>query len=78
MSARRFVAVRVVPRAKASGVSVGPDGALTVRVTAPAEDGRANRAVVEALAAYFHLARSAVTIVRGATSRRKLVQIRAS
>ena len=78
MTDRRFVAVRVVPRAKAPGVSVGPDGTLTVRVAAPAEDGRANRAVIEAVAEHLHLPRSVVTMVRGRTGRRKLLQVHAS
>ncbi|MBI4566169.1 MAG: DUF167 domain-containing protein [Planctomycetes bacterium] len=73
--ARRFE-VRVVPRSKRRGVEPGPEGSLVVRVEPPPEDGRANRAVVEVLADHFGVPKRAVVIVRGETSRRKLVEIR--
>ncbi len=69
------IAVRVVPRAKRPGVERQADGALRVRVSAPAEDGRANSAVIEALAAHFDVPKRAVTILRGHMSRIKFVEI---
>ena len=69
------VEVRVVPRARRRGVERGSDGTLTVRVSQPPEDGRANAAVQAALAEYFRVPHSAVRIVRGATSRRKLIDV---
>src|SRR5690349_20302334 len=51
--APRTVAVRVIPRAKRRAVEPQPDGSLLVRVTAPPEDGRANDAVLEAVAEHF-------------------------
>jgi uncharacterized protein YggU (UPF0235/DUF167 family) len=44
-------------------------------VTEPADGGRANAAVIEALAKHFGVPRRLVTIVRGARSRQKLVEI---
>ena len=67
--------VRVVPRAKRGGVEPLPDGSLKVRVSAPAEDGRANAAVIEALAEYFDVPRRAVIIRQGVTGRSKLIEI---
>jgi uncharacterized protein (TIGR00251 family) len=69
------VVVQVRPRSGRRAVEVRADGSLLVRVTEPAEDGRANAAVIEALAAHFGVARRLVSIARGATSRRKLVEI---
>jgi uncharacterized protein YggU (UPF0235/DUF167 family) len=46
---------------------------LLVAVAAPAADGRANEALLAALAAAFGLRRSAVRLVSGATSRTKVV-----
>ena len=69
------VEVRVVPRAKQPSLSTALDGTLVAKVTAPPDDGRANAAVIALLAEQFHVPRQAVTIVRGRTSRRKLVEI---
>jgi uncharacterized protein (TIGR00251 family) len=72
---RMRVPIRVTPRAKRPAVEVADDGALVVKVREPAEDGRANAAVIEALAGHFGVSKRAVTIVHGLTSRRKLVEV---
>jgi uncharacterized protein len=51
------------------------DGALVVRVRQPATDGRANRAVVEAVADALGVARGTVRIATGLTARRKVVEV---
>ena len=71
----KSVAVRVIPRARRRAVEPQPDGSLLVRVTQPPEDGRANDAVLDALAEHFGVKRSAVRLLRGATSRRKVIAI---
>lgn len=50
-------------------------GALVVRVTARAVEGQANEAALTALASAFGVRRRAVTLVTGAASRTKLVDI---
>ncbi len=50
-------------------------GALLVRVTAPAVDGRATEAALAAVAGAFGVRRRAVTLVSGATSRTKVVDV---
>jgi uncharacterized protein (TIGR00251 family) len=67
--------IKVVPKAKKSGIELLPDGSLRVRVFAPAEAGRANAAVIKALAEHFGVPRRAVTILQGAMSRTKLVEV---
>jgi len=64
----------------AVGPAVGASGAagqqrLRVAVTSPPVDGKANAAVIEALAEAFAVRRADVTIVRGETGRRKTVRI---
>jgi len=56
-------------------VEVGDDGALVVFVRERAVDGAANDGVVKVLAEHFGVPKSRVTIVRGHTSRNKLVEI---
>ena len=67
--------IRVQPRAKRNAVTKLPDGSLKVYVTAPPEDGRANDAVVETIAEWLGVKRRQVEIIRGATSRNKVVRV---
>ena len=69
------IQVKVVPRAKRPGVEKMADGTWRVAVSAPAEDGKANAAVIEALAKEFDVPKRAVKIVRGLASRQKEVEI---
>ena len=50
-------------------------GVLKAAVTAPAEEGKANAAVIELLAREWRLAKSAIEVVRGATARQKVLAI---
>lgn len=70
-----IVSVRVIPRARRPRLEVRADGIVVVKVVEPAEGGRANAAVIEALAEHYGVPERAVTIVRGATSRKKVVDI---
>ena len=56
-------------------VEVGLDGGLVVHVRERAVDGAANAAVIKVVAAHFGVARSRVTILRGHTSRTKLLDV---
>jgi uncharacterized protein YggU (UPF0235/DUF167 family) len=69
------VTVRVRPGASRPAVGGERDGALVVRVSAPAVDGRATAAALAAVAAAFGVRRAAVTLVTGATSRTKVVDV---
>ena len=51
------------------------DGALVVRVSARAVDGQATEAALAAVAAAFGLRRRAVTLVAGASSRTKIIEV---
>lgn len=68
------ITVIVVPNAKRQEVSREND-CLRVSVTAPAKDGKANRAVIEALADFLQVKKSAICIVHGRASRRKVIEI---
>lgn len=51
------------------------DDVLVVRVTAPALEDKANRAVAKALAKAFGVSRSAVILLAGSRSRTKVFEV---
>mgnify|MGYP003656150700 CR=1 FL=1 len=67
--------VHVTPKAKRASIGGCHDAALRVCVTAPADKGKANKAVEKSIATIFGVAKSNVEVIRGATSRRKTVSI---
>lgn len=69
------LAIRVHPGAKRTEV-VGPLGdELKVRVAAPPVDGKANAALMRFLASQLGVPMRDVTVVRGESSRSKLVAV---
>jgi uncharacterized protein (TIGR00251 family) len=72
---KALIAVKVVPRAARTEIVGWLDGVLKVRLTEPPQDGRANRALEELLAAALNLKKNAVTVAAGASSARKRVAI---
>ncbi len=69
------VTLRAQPRGRRTALECSAGGALKAVVTAPAEDGKANAAVVALLAAEWHLPKSAFDVVRGMTARDKVFSI---
>lgn len=69
------LAVKVVPGSSQTRIAGWLGEALRLRVTAPAEGGRANRAVEETLARALGLPRGTVRIAAGRQSPRKVVEI---
>jgi hypothetical protein len=68
------LAVRVTPGAREQSVAI-VDGAVQVKVRAPADKGAANDAVIELLAEALDMPLSRLTLLRGATSRQKLFRL---
>ena len=71
----RRIRVTVKPQARKEEILRLAGGEYRVSVHAPAQEGKANAAVIELLAKYFSIAKSAIKIVRGQTSRKKLIEI---
>ena len=67
--------VHVQPGARSSEVAGFRGDELLVRVAAPPQEGRANQALVKLLAERLDVAPSRVWILRGHSSRHKLVVI---
>jgi uncharacterized protein YggU (UPF0235/DUF167 family) len=68
------LAVRVTPGARGEGLEIA-DGKLLAKVRAKPEGGEANAAVLKLIAAALGVAPTQLRLLRGATSREKLVQL---
>ena len=75
-----FLNLRLTP--KASENRIGPvvtdadgEAVLKVAVTAPPEDGKANKAMIKLLAQSWRLPKTALSVKKGATGRRKTLLI---
>jgi uncharacterized protein (TIGR00251 family) len=69
------VQVRLQPRARRNEVVGERGGAVVIRVTAPPVDGKANAALCAFVARAAGVPPSRVTVVRGQTSRDKVVRV---
>lgn len=69
------LALRVTPGARSEGIELA-DGRVQVKVRARPQDGAANDAVLALLAKALGIASSRIELLRGATSREKLVRLR--
>jgi uncharacterized protein (TIGR00251 family) len=67
--------VRVIPRAKRSGVGGMRGDAWLIRLQAPPVDGAANEELISVLAKLLNVPKRAVTIVAGERSREKRVHV---
>lgn len=67
--------LHVQPRASRTEIAGLHGDALKLRLAAPPVDGAANEALIRFLAERLGVPRSAVTLVSGATSRRKVVEV---
>ena len=70
-----LLAVRVQPRASRDEVAGAIEGALKIRLCAPAVENRANEALAEFLAAVLKVPKSSVRILSGERGRTKRVEI---
>ena len=68
------IQVKVIPGAKEAMVEESR-GVLRVKVDAPAREGKANRRLVEILAEHFSKPKSSLKIVKGLTSKNKMIEI---
>ncbi len=66
--------LKVIPGARKKILKEAPQG-MTVYLTAPANDGKANKALIDFLADHFDVAKSHIEIVQGLKSRHKRIHI---
>jgi uncharacterized protein (TIGR00251 family) len=71
-----LVSLKVVPRASKNEIGEAQGNELKVKVTAPPVDSAANRAVLELIAETVGRPKSCVMLIRGETSRHKIVLVK--
>jgi uncharacterized protein (TIGR00251 family) len=71
-----YLHAKVQPRASQNAIGAVLGNELKIKVTAPPVDSAANEALVKFLAELLECSRGAVQIVRGETSRHKVLAIR--
>ena len=69
------LAIHVTPKADRDAIGGWRGSELSVRVSAAPEDGKANAATCRLIAKSLGVPKSAVRVVRGQTSRHKIVRV---
>lgn len=72
---RAHFAVKVLPRSRKTELAEKIGDAYKLRLAAPPVDGKANEACARFFADRFGVSQSAVRIVRGLTTRMKVIEI---
>ena len=67
--------MRLTPRAGRDAIDGWRDDVLMVRVAAPPAEGAANASLIRLLAKQLRIAPSKITLVSGAQSRTKIIEI---
>ena len=67
--------VKVIPKSSMNLVMAEPDGSLKVKLTSPPEKGKANSQLIGVLSRHYNIKKSKVKILKGATSKDKLVEV---
>jgi uncharacterized protein (TIGR00251 family) len=70
-----LVRVRVTPNAKRAMVVRVAEASFEVKVDARAEDGRANKRLLEILSEHLEIPKSRISLVKGARSRDKVLEV---
>jgi uncharacterized protein (TIGR00251 family) len=67
--------VHTVANARKNDIKVLADNIYKVKITAPPVDGLANQALIKLLAKHLRLHKSQLTILKGLTSDKKIIEI---
>ena len=71
----RRISLVVKPNSRQPRVDKISESEYRVSVRAPVQNGKANEALIEALAEYLAVPKTSIRIVRGLTSRNKVIEV---
>lgn len=67
--------VRVIPNSKINKIVTAGDNSLKIKLTAPAHEGKANKALIEFLSRHFKLSKNKISIISGEKSHEKKIKL---
>ena len=67
--------IKVIPSSSKDGIVGWLENALKIKVKAPADRGKANKAVIKLLERNLELAKGSISITSGTTSGNKIIEI---
>lgn len=71
-----IINVKVVPRSSKKGITGIVDNLLKIKLTAPPVGNAANEQMIEVLSEETGIKKSSIMIIRGTTSRKKVIKIK--
>ena len=69
----KIIKVKVIPNSKLNKIIEQKDDFLKIKLTAPAHEGKANKALINFLSQEFKTAKSKIKIIAGEKSKEKTI-----
>jgi uncharacterized protein (TIGR00251 family) len=70
-----IINVKISPRSSRNEININSDGSLKIYLTSAPVDNKANEALIKMLAEHFKVGKTKIKIVRGRTSKNKVIEI---
>ena len=67
--------IKVIPSSSKDCIAGWLEDTLKIKVKAPPDKGKANKAVIKVLEKHLNLAKNSIEIVNGSTSSKKIIKI---
>jgi len=69
------IQIKVKPNSKQKKIEKSPDNQYILWIRSPAKEGLANKEVILSLSEYFDVAKTKISIIKGAMSKNKIIEI---
>jgi len=71
----KIYTIKVIPNSKINKIVKKTETFIKIKLTAPAHDGKANKALIKFLSRYFKIAQNKIQIISGLKSREKKIKL---